>query len=194
MPHSHALELVAQGMLYDAVMAKHRYTPISSKDGFGRRLRILRTDLNMTQTELRNEMERRFAVGVGQNHISDLERADSMPSLQVAAAIAQVLGTSIDYLAGITDDPAPNAKNESAPSYISPEADQVAQQVDQLTPEQRQATLDLMLSITAREQKRRADAYTEFQKVMGLIEDIVGPDVRRRIDAELRRRFTPGFE
>jgi putative transcriptional regulator len=56
------------------------------------RIKIFRTKLNMTQSELAN------AVGVRRETISHLEQGKYNPSLQLAHDIAKVLQTSIDEL------------------------------------------------------------------------------------------------
>jgi transcriptional regulator with XRE-family HTH domain len=71
---------------------------------FGKRLKLARIDRGLTQTELRAQMER-HGISIGETYISELERTDKAPSLPVAAAMAKVLGVSLDYLGLITDEP-----------------------------------------------------------------------------------------
>lgn len=59
---------------------------------FGARLRRLRGD--RTQTEIA------FAAGLGQHQISDYEREQYEPSLEIAKRLAKALGCTIDELAG----------------------------------------------------------------------------------------------
>lgn len=74
---------------------------------FGKRLRVLRHERGLSQIELRDEMERQHGVSIGQTYISELERSDKAPTLNVAAAMAKVLGVSLDYLGLITNEPDP---------------------------------------------------------------------------------------
>lgn len=62
---------------------------------FKDRLRGLRSERRMTQKELAK------AVGVSTASICNWENGDNLPSLLVAKELADVLGTSIDHLAGI---------------------------------------------------------------------------------------------
>jgi transcriptional regulator with XRE-family HTH domain len=79
------------------------YLPLRT---FGKRLRIARIERNLSQVELRAEMEK-YGVTIGQTYISELERSDKAPSLPVAAGMAKALGVSLDYLGMITDQPTP---------------------------------------------------------------------------------------
>lgn len=70
----------------------------------GKRVRLLRGDLDLTQEELTRQMEK-LGVKIGRSYISLLERSDSLPSGEVLAAMARVLHTTTDYLLLLTDDP-----------------------------------------------------------------------------------------
>jgi len=78
------------------------------------RIKSLREFKNWTQTDLEN------ASGVAQAHISRLESAKS-PSVSVAilSQIADALDTSLDYLTGRTDSPAPHLPIND-PAYEDP--------------------------------------------------------------------------
>ena len=47
------------------------------------------------------------AIGVNQSMVSMIETGQNVPSFTRAAQAARVLRTSLDYLAGLTDDPRP---------------------------------------------------------------------------------------
>jgi transcriptional regulator with XRE-family HTH domain len=63
-----------------------------SKEGFGTRLRQLRKQKNLSQTEL-GEL-----AGVHYTHISRYERNASMPNSETLRGLADALGVSTDYL------------------------------------------------------------------------------------------------
>ncbi len=72
-------------------------------DTVGKRIRILRQDLNMSQIELATEMSK-LGVNVSNGYISELEGKDKVPSAKVLGALARVLGTSTDYLLMLTEE------------------------------------------------------------------------------------------
>lgn len=79
-------------------------------DTMGKRVRILRDDRKMNQTEMANRMGQ-FGQKVDPSYLSQIERGDKMPSLPVFKAIVQVLESTADYLLLLTDDPeVPEAK------------------------------------------------------------------------------------
>lgn len=59
---------------------------------FGRKVTLARKDKNWTQTELGEE------IGTSRDIIGKYERDEIKPSIEVAARIADVLDTSLDYL------------------------------------------------------------------------------------------------
>ncbi len=70
----------------------------------GKRIRLLRGDLDLTQEELTRQVKK-LGVDVGRSYISILERSDSVPGGEVIRGLAQVLHTTTDYLLLLTDDP-----------------------------------------------------------------------------------------
>jgi len=70
-------------------------------EGFAERLRQLRKQKNLSQTEFAQ------LVGLHWNHIGRYERGTSRPSADALHKLAAVLGVSADYLIeGTTDDAA----------------------------------------------------------------------------------------
>lgn len=64
---------------------------------FGERLSLMRKKKKFSQEELAK------AIGAHAPVIGRYERSEVKPSFEVAAKLAQKLGTSLDYLAGLTD-------------------------------------------------------------------------------------------
>ena len=73
-------------------------------DTMGKRIRILRDDRKMNQTEMANRMGR-YGQKIDPSYLSQIERGDKAPSLSVFKAIVQVLESTADYLLLLTDDP-----------------------------------------------------------------------------------------
>ena len=80
-------------------------------DTVGKRIRILRQDLDLNQAELVTALEK-HGIAVGRSYISELERSDKVPSGTVLTVLARVLGTTTDYLLLLTDDPNPPHEQE----------------------------------------------------------------------------------
>lgn len=72
------------------------------------RLRQLRLERGLLQTELGER------AGVSEARVGKYETGDSVPALDNLVALAQVLGTTTDYLCNLTDDPLPVSKRERA--------------------------------------------------------------------------------
>jgi transcriptional regulator with XRE-family HTH domain len=70
----------------------------------GKRIRLLRGDLDLTQEELTRQVKK-LGVDVGRSYISILERSDAVPSGELIRGLAKVLHTTSDYLLLLTDDP-----------------------------------------------------------------------------------------
>lgn len=158
-------------------------------DTFGKRLRVLRIDREMSQIDLRERMERECGEKIGETYISELERTDKMPTLKVAAAMARVLETSLDYLGLLTDDGSASYKHAPPLEYFSPEADQMAQIVDGMNQAQRTAILGVARSMVAPTQAERD--HMEARDILNSIGDKLGGDVRRKVEAIMRDKGLP---
>lgn len=75
---------------------------------FGENLRRLRREKGMTQGDLAK------TVAVWFTAISNIERGESEPSLELAAKLAAALGVTVDELMQQTEPEAPNAAAEAA--------------------------------------------------------------------------------
>lgn len=100
---------------------------------FGKRIMILRRDHGLTQEQLAELLEQRYGVTVRNTWISTLEAAktNKMPATDVVVALAKALNTTTDYLLLVSDD-AKKSKNNDEPVYISPQADEAANLIDEL--------------------------------------------------------------
>ena len=157
---------------------------------FGRRIRILREDLDWTQGELRDEVERRAGVTMGASYLSQLERAKSsgkMPSLEVARGLALALGCSLDYLAGLTEDLQPVSVPTKDLHFFSEEADEVAGVVDSLPHPTRTGLVQMARLAQENERLRQERKREEFRTLLRLVEAVAGVETRRRVEAEIRR-------
>ena len=74
----------------------------------GKNIARRRKKLGLKQAEV-EEM-----ADIGQKYLTNIERAVSIPSIEVVMRLAAALDTSMDYLAGLTDErrPYPRAGQE----------------------------------------------------------------------------------
>ena len=68
------------------------------------RLRKLREERKFTQVKMQ------MLTGIDQSDYSKIEQGKRNMSFEQCKRIALALGTSMDYLAGLTDDPTPYAR------------------------------------------------------------------------------------
>lgn len=92
------------------------HKPKTDTWGFASRLRALRENAGLSQTEL-SALIKRIVGGDSngnpkgtQSHVANLESLtqSKMPSVQILRALAIALETSTDYLLGLTDDDSPH--------------------------------------------------------------------------------------
>lgn len=158
-------------------------------DTFGKRLRVLRIDRGLSQIDLRDKMVK-GGVPIGETYISELERTEKMPSLEVAAAMARALDVSIDYLGLLIDDAVSYRRQPIPDIYYSEEADEVARTVDNMRPEQRSLVLSMVNSMVVAPSERQRER-TEIVDMLNSIERQRGRNVRREIEQILRSKGIP---
>lgn len=159
-------------------------------DTFGKRLRVLRIDRDLSQINLRDSMEKQHKVSIGETYISELERTDKMPSLEVAAAIAKVLDVSIDYLGLLIDEAVSYRRIATPDNYYSEQADEVARMVDAMHPAQRELLLNLAKNMLQAPSQRQREV-TEMRDILDSIERQFGRNVRKEIEKVMRDRGLP---
>lgn len=69
----------------------------------GKRIRWLRQGLEMNQGDLSYALKG-VGVEIGSSYVSELERSNRIPSGEVLAGLAKVLGCTTDYLLMLTDE------------------------------------------------------------------------------------------
>ena len=113
----------------------------------GKRIRLLRQDLDLTQEELTRRLQL-DGVSIGRSYISVLERSDKMPSGEVLAGLARALKTTTDYLLLRTEDAAqPEEESITIPDAVyldSARLRQAARAVDQLRGEEQERVLTIL--------------------------------------------------
>ncbi|SHI53775.1 helix-turn-helix domain-containing protein [Lutispora thermophila] len=70
-----------------------------SKELFGERIKMLRLERNIKQSELGD------AIGLTYTAVSDIERGRRTTTLEKLVALADFFDVSVDYLIGRTDNP-----------------------------------------------------------------------------------------
>lgn len=157
---------------------------------FGRRVRILREDLRMSQPDLIRAVTDRGAE-LTQSYLSKLENARpeagfKAPSGEVVAALAGALQTSADFLLCMTDDPdaALNAKEEV---HISPEGVKAGDIVDKLSPTSRREALQLLQTLYEVDAERRAANTRQWNRLLDIVGKTLGSDARSQIEQSILR-------
>lgn len=156
---------------------------------FGKRLRVSRIDKDLSQIALRDQMEKLYGVSIGETYISELERTERMPTLEVAAAMAQVLDMSLDYLGLLIGDAVSFRRQPPPDNFFSEEADEVAKMVDGMHPEQRLLLLNLaknMPNLLNQRQRERAEIRDLLDSVQH--ERTLGLSVRRELEKLMRSK------
>lgn len=115
------------------------------RETFGDRIRRLRKDRGMTQHDVVDALLEEQGVSVGRSYISELERSDKVPGGEVTAGLARLFNTTTDYLL----DGGVDTEVEHGQRYTSPEADEIANIVDDLPPARRREALNLVKVIWA---------------------------------------------
>ena len=151
---------------------------------FGRRVRVLREDLGLSQPELVEAVMKQGGVGVTQSYLSKLESGKNRtPGGEIVLALAKALGTTTDFLLGRVNDP--EILTEGSTVAISPEAEEVAKIVDALAPDVRQEALHLVQAIYGAEALRRTRNAEKFQQLLNAVERISGRAARQQIEQAL---------
>lgn len=133
-------------------------------NSYGKRQRLLRMDLQMTQKDLADAVTR-HGVQMGQGYVSELERTDKVPLGDVVAAVAKVLNTSTDFLLQMTDDATPLNDINNKDNYISPQAGEAATIIDNLDEDTRDAVMALLRYMDNRDTERR-DLHVEMAALL----------------------------
>jgi transcriptional regulator with XRE-family HTH domain len=149
------------------------------QDDTGTRLMLLRRGTGKNQGELADALLRRGVKRVTGSHISNIELNKKKPSLEVAIALADELGTSLDYLTGRTD--VPEMMNEHAESviYLSEQADEIARIVDNLPPYRRDELLAHARMVEVMERDNERDVQAALDAVAPQLRaagSVIGPD------------------
>lgn len=72
------------------------------------RMRRLREGAGLSQVKLARLLNSEHGISTHQTNLSAIERNESLPSVQLLTALADVLETNTDYLLGRTDDDKPS--------------------------------------------------------------------------------------
>ena len=133
---------------------------------YGVRIRRLREDAGMTQSDLADEIAKVHS-GVNQSHVSQVERGAAGFRPETLATVAKALETSIDYLLSLTDDPTPYSDLREQVILVEkdPERREVIQKlfsaIEKLPPDMRDSyweTLHTLYDgVIARARKQRMD-------------------------------------
>lgn len=157
---------------------------------FGLRLRNRRGDIEKTQEDVVREVNA-LGVGLTQGYYSKLEkkRDGALPNGAIVAALAIVLETSANYLLGLTENDAipVELNDEESASFLSLEAEQIADMVDRMEPHSRREALSAVQTILDAELARKHDNARRWQSLLALVERTAGRNTRVAVEQEIGR-------
>lgn len=127
------------------------------------------------------------AVGVTQNYIEILERGTRTPSKDILKRLAETLRTSVAYLTGETDDPAPASRSANQSSQENRPSLQASQDLDEIIRDLAHKNPDLIVQL--RDTRENWDELSDQAKqviadglkyVLGMAELDDLPKLRKR--------------
>jgi len=156
---------------------------------FGRRVRILREDMRLSQPEL-VKLVTDQKIELTQSYLSKLENAkqedgSKVPNGEVVGALAKALQTSADFLMSLTDDPdvaVPGGKEEVG---LHPETSEVVELMDKLSPASRQEIAAMVKAVYKAEGESRAENARKFRRLLDTVGKVAGPEVRAQIEQSI---------
>lgn len=125
------------------------------KDSTAKRVRLLRSYLQLSQEELGQR------VGVSKSTISGIERGAQGIS-GIAERLAKVLGTTTDYLYGLTENPQPpNDEEEDEPRAANPVREALHVEIDQADEIDQQVLYQMAVTLRLARERRRTQRVIE---------------------------------
>ncbi len=137
----------------------------------GKRVRILRQDLGLTQDEMHRRL-RAAGTEISRSYISVIERQDLLAGSDLVRGLAKVLNTSTDYLLLMTDDPMPY-RGESDEEPLGLDVRALAGRLNQLPDSVRPRMLEIvdrMLQLI-----RALSEDEDSMRIMGATAEAPGP-------------------
>ncbi|RIK36968.1 MAG: hypothetical protein DCC55_25745 [Chloroflexi bacterium] len=121
----------------------------SMRDFFGttgKRIRIMREDLGLNQLDLLRALHQR-GVQIGQATLSRIENDQTSPTAEIIAGLAQILGTTADYLVMLSDVPGEEESDEAADVPLPQEFEELFQIYEQLGEDDKKNLLNVIGSL-----------------------------------------------
>lgn len=153
----------------------------------GRRVRILREDLGLSQQDFAEAVSKNHGISFTQSYLSRLEAGrPPFPNGAVTIALAKELNTTTDFLLCLIDDPDARPISEdqerAETTAISTEAEEAAKIIDALLPPMRAEALKVVKSLYDAEAARRTSAAMEFRQLLALVEKVAGVAARDQVE------------
>lgn len=126
-------------------------------DTTGKRIRVLRGDLELTQAELTRQLAK-LGIEINQSYISTLETTNKTPSGEIIRGLAEVLQTTTDYLLLRTDDPLLPGEED-----LTPEEQDLLRSLDEIADSDRPLVFELLQSIADTWLRRRPRQNTRIR-------------------------------
>lgn len=161
------------------------------KQTVGKRIALARADMNYSQADLLAELKS-YGLDRTQGSLSQIETGKRLPSVEMIYVVARFLGTSVDYLLGLTDNALSTQDSEEELSLNRQEGRIV--QLMRLLPRDRQAQMvefgEWLLSQSPQPDQQKKTAA--WHAAVNIIERKYGEDMTRDVLAALATAF-PDF-
>jgi len=100
---------------------------------FQQRLHNLRIEHGYSLESLANELNKRFDASFNKGMLSKYESGKTIPDFKNIPLLAEIFGVSVDYLIGVSDNPA--RYNNDVPILDAPEQETIPSLEQQYSPE-----------------------------------------------------------
>lgn len=151
----------------------------------GQRIKARLVTLKISQKELAAMMSER-GEPVSDAFVSQLVNNQRGIAVDKLAALATILKTTTDHLLCLpwADNPELPTEDTEAVIYFSLEADETARILDTLTPQTRQF---IRMLVTATAEFERQRISYEWDTLLNLVEELIGPSARAVVKSGLLR-------
>lgn len=160
----------------------------------GQRIKYLRKKRGWSQEQLLIQVRRQLGDFRAFHRVtlSRIENDHQQPSEKLLPVLAQVLGTTTDYLLGLTDDPRP--RQDEAGAAVPPDLEPLIERLSRLEPEERRKVvdgfihiLDVMQDLAEADEDEWPPEIQEFVQLFDQLPEEQRARFRRLLEEEVAR-------
>jgi len=158
-------------------MTSHVEDEQRAAENLGQRIAEMRGKRGLSQRQLGEKAGKSLGRTLAQNTVSDYEYGRRMPGTLIAAALAQTLGVSMDYLVSGNASAVPSA-------MLSIETETACRLMERLPERDRQDALERVREIYDKRERNKI----ELERLGRILESAGGPELRRSVEAAIGLR------